>query len=343
MDIELYEPLAKAPRVPVALVDEAVADAALPVPRVLHRTVARSVARGWDKTKRLRLERLARVVMSTDSRVTDPMHVWSADWSALSAEAFEALDSGIRQVWGSSVSTRNAMRDSVRSVVRESLKAGLLTHDAATPMLNALEPEKQVRDEEKQARGHVPADRVKQAFHDLAKDKSLTARRDTALIALLVGAGLRREEAVSIDLADLDVHHESVVVHGKGGTVCTVPLAPGVRRAIRAWLAVRGGEPGPLITPLTRKLPVQANTSKRMATNTVAQAVARRFGDDVQPHDLRRTFTGDLLESGADLSTVSKILGHVSPAITAGYDRRGQAARLAAVEKLYLPVEDVSG
>lgn len=79
-----------------------------------------------------------------------------------------------------------------------------------------------------------------------------------------------------------------------------------------------------------------------MATDTVAQAVVRRFGDDVQPHDLRRTFTGDLLESGADLSTVSKILGHMSPATTAGYDRRGQATRLAAVEKLTVPVEDVA-
>lgn len=343
MEIELHNPLNTAPRVPVALVDDALADAALPVPRLIHRTVARSIARGSEKTKRLRLERLARVVMSTDSRITNPVQVWSADWSALNTEAFEALDSGIRQVWGNSVSTRNAMRDSVRSVVRESLKAGILTHDRATPMLNALEPEKQVRDEEKQARGHVPADKVKQVFHDLAQDKSHTARRDTALIALLVGAGLRRAEVVSIDLADLDAHHENVVVHGKGGVVRTVPLAPGVRRALRAWIAVRGDEPGPLVTPLTRKIPIQADVSKRMATNTVAQAVTRRFGDDVQPHDLRRTFTGDLLESGADLSIVSKILGHVSPATTAGYDRRGQATRLAAVEKLYVPVEELSG
>lgn len=79
-----------------------------------------------------------------------------------------------------------------------------------------------------------------------------------------------------------------------------------------------------------------------MATNTVAQAVTRRFGDGVQQHDLRRIFSGDLLESGADLSTVSKIFGHVILATTAGYDRRGQATRLAAVEKLYVPVEEVA-
>jgi len=342
MEIELHHPAIVAPKVPVALVEAALEDARSAVPRNVHRTVARAVARGSDKTKRLRLERLARVVMATDSRITSPVDVWAGDWSVLPVEAFEAIDSGIQQVWASSVSTRNAMRDSVRAVVRESLKAGILTYDQATPMLNAVAPEKQVRDEEKQARGHVPPDRVRQVFHDLASNKSLIARRDAALIALLVGAGMRRAEIVSIDLADLDHHHENIVVQGKGNVVRTVPLAPGVRRALRPWLAVRGSEPGPLITPVTRKLPMRADIARRMATNTVAQAVTRRFGGGVKPHDLRRTFTGDLLDSGADLSIVSKVLGHVSPATTAGYDRRGQAARLAAVEKLHVPFEEVA-
>lgn len=341
MDIELYEPSTESPRVRAALVTAALEDARLPLPVLVHRTVARSVARSSDKTARLRLERLARVVMATDSRVTDPVRVWSADWSAMPVEAFEAIDAGIRRAWASSAATRNAMRDSVRAVIRESLKAGILTHDEATPMLSAVVPEKAVRDEEKQSRGHVPADRVKGVFHELAQDRSLTARRDTALIALLLGAGLRRAEAVSIDLADLDDHHEYATVRGKGGAVRDVPLAASVRRAIRAWLEARGDEPGPLLTPVTRTKPREPVRRRRMSPNTVAQVVTHRFGPGVAPHDLRRTFTGDLLESGADLSSASKILGHVNPATTAGYDRRGRAARLADVERIDLPVEDV--
>lgn len=325
--------------VPVELVDEALADAALAVPTRVHRSVARSVARGSERTRRLRLERLARSVMAADDRITDPAGVWATDFTVLPVEAFEAIDSGIRRTWGS-VSTRNAMRDSVRSVVRAALSAGALTHDEATPRLGALAPEKQVRDEDKQARGHLPASRKEKVFHELALDPSITARRDTALVALLVGAGLRRGEAVSLELAHLDDYLESVLVHGKGGVVRTVPLAPGVRRALRAWLEVRGREPGPLLTPLTRTVPRTPVMGRALSTDTVAQVVARRFGPDVAPHDLRRTFTGDLLESGADLSIVSKVLGHVSPATTAGYDRRGQAARQAAVERLYVPVED---
>lgn len=279
--------------------------------------------------------------MSTDSRITDPTDVWAADRSALPAEAFEAIDRGIRSVWDS-LATRNAMRDSVRAVVREPLSAGVLTHDEATPMLNALRPEKPVRDEEKQARGHVPPERTVKVFADLARDDSLTARRDAALIALLVGAGLRRDEAVSADLADLDTDCETLVVAGKGGVVREVPFSPGVRRAVRAWVAQRGEEPGPLLNPVTKTKPRGAVAGRRLSASTVAQAVARRYGDDVAPHDLRRTFTGDLLDSGADLSVVSKILGHVSPATTAGYDRRGHTARRAAVERLDVPLRTSS-
>lgn len=341
MDVELYEPLAQPPRVSVALVDAALDDAKLPVPRFVHRAVARSVARGSDKTARLRLERLARVVMATDSRITDPAQVWAADWTAMPVEALEAIDAGIKRAWTSSAATRNAMRDSVRAVLRESLKAGLLTHDQATPMLNAVVPEKPPRDEEKQSRGHVPPARVREVFHELAQDRSITARRDTALIALLLGAGLRRAEAVALDLDDLEEHHEYATVHGKGGAVRDVPLNAGVRRAVRAWLEVRGDGPGPLLTPVTRTKPREPVLGRRLSTNTVAQVVTRRFGEGVAPHDLRRTFTGDLLASGADLSSASKILGHVNPRTTAGYDRRGRATRLADVERVDLPVEDV--
>jgi len=156
---------------------------------------------------------------------------------------------------------------------------------------------------------------------------------------LMTRYGLRRAEVVGISLADVDDAFESIVVCGKGGVVRTVPLAPGVRRALRAWLAVRGNDAGPLLTPVSATLPRQPLLGRRLSANAVAQVVRRHFGPEVSPHDLRRTFTGDLLETGADLSTVAKVLGHADPATTAGYDRRGHATRLAAVERLEVPVQ----
>ena len=327
-------------RVPRASVVGALVDARSAVPQLVDRSVALSVARGSDKTALLRLERLARVAMAARPGVT-PVEVWSSNWAAMSAPAAEALDRAIREKW-SAISTRNAMRDSVRAVFRECVRAGLLTNDQATPLLNAVRPEKAGRDEERQARGHVPADRLATVMHELAQDTSLTARRDTALVALLAGAGLRRFEASLADLADLDGAQETLIVRGKGGAIRDVPLSPGVRRAMRAWLELRGSTPGPLLNPVTRTKPRHAILQRRLSVTTIAQTIARRFGADVSPHDLRRTFTGDMLDSGADLSSVSKVLGHRNPATTAGYDRRGPSTRRALVERMLFPVEDVT-
>ena len=115
-------------------------------------------------------------------------------------------------------------------------------------------------------------------------------------------------------------------------------LANGALAAQRAWVAIRGDEAGPLLWRVRRGGHMEAG---RLTDQAILVILGKRLSQaHVKPftaHDLRRTFAGDLLDAGADLVTVQKLMGHASPTTTAQYDRRDEKSRRDAARKLHFP------
>ncbi|NWF70826.1 MAG: tyrosine-type recombinase/integrase [Chloroflexi bacterium] len=170
-------------------------------------------------------------------------------------------------------------------------------------------------------------------------DPSPAGRRDAALLGVLYTCGLRRAEVAALDVADYQPESGQLrVLQGKGRKARTVYVSGGAQAALAAWLHVRGTQPGALFTPVLksgdlRLCPMTAQAIYYRLKTRAHQAGVRAFS----PHDLRRTFVGDLLERGADIATVAKLAGHADVQTTARYDRRAEDSKRKASELLHFP------
>jgi len=162
--------------------------------------------------------------------------------------------------------------------------------------------------------------------------------RDAAMISLLYVGGLRREEIVNLNIESYDPATGKMVVKGKRRKERTAYLVNGAAWAMADWLEIRGGGPGALFWPINK---AGVLTNRRLVTQTVYDMLQKRRAQagvkDFSPHDLRRTFVSDLLDAGADISTVAKMAGHASVTTTARYDRRPEAAKQKAAGLLHIP------
>jgi site-specific recombinase XerD len=134
------------------------------------------------------------------------------------------------------------------------------------------------------------------------------ADRNRALVELVYSAGLRSQEAVDLDLGDVDFEQELVHVRGKGGKERVVPL--GEEAAHRLALYLRESRPE-LARGAENALFISAR-GRRLDTSTLRRLLPH-------PHRLRHAFATHLLEGGADLRTIQELLGHSSLSTTQMY------------------------
>jgi site-specific recombinase XerD len=154
-------------------------------------------------------------------------------------------------------------------------------------------------------------------------DVTPRGKRDRAILALLVGAGLRREELSCLTLQHIQQREGRwciVDIRGKRNKVRTIPIASWVKTLVDRWCEFAGIVEGPIAQRLSKNGSV-------LAPATTTQALYRtvkRYGVQIDrptlaPHDLRRTFAKLARAGGAPLEQIQINLGHDSLDTTRKY------------------------
>jgi site-specific recombinase XerD len=190
----------------------------------------------------------------------------------------------------------------------------------------------------------VPLVEQQQLFIQCQQTKTPKSARDTALLGLLFGCGLRRAEIIALDLADYDRITGELRILGKRNKQRSGYVTNGAKAALDAWLTIRGQESGPLFVRIRKSSQL---TTARLSAQTVWDLLSSyteaHNRPAIRPHDCRRTYASHLLDAGADLATVQQLMGHSDPKTTALYDRRGEVAKQQAAGLVHVPIQPVAG
>ena len=150
--------------------------------------------------------------------------------------------------------------------------------------------------------------------------------RDRAMLALLVGCGLRRTELVNLEFKHIQKRDNRWVILdmiGKGNKMRTVPVPRWAKTAVDEWVKTSGLKAGAIFRELSR-VDNHIPLSERKAISPQGlRDVVNHYGKllnlDIAPHDLRRTFAKLAHKGGAGLEQIQLTLGHSSLVTTERY------------------------
>ena len=152
---------------------------------------------------------------------------------------------------------------------------------------------------------------------------TLKGRRDRAMLAVLLGCGLRRSEVAALTFAHVqqrDGRWCIVDLVGKHGRVRTTPMPTWVKLAIDAWTSAAGLAEGHIFRPVNRGGRIQGEHLGEKVVWEMIQLYAKTIGvPGLAPHDLRRTCAKLCRAAGGELEQIQILLGHASVQTTEKY------------------------
>ena len=212
-------------------------------------------------------------------------------------------------------STVSRKISALRSFYRWAVKKKKISNN---PMLKIAAPKKP-----KRLPVSIPGNNLSRLFElslvDVTGEPDFIRVRDSFIIELFYGTGMRRAELINLRLTDFNVHRKEVRVTGKGNKIRSIPLTDRILKNYQSYL-------------MCRETKIVDNTDyvfltekgKHVYEKLIYNVVKNVLGNITtqgkkSPHVLRHTFATHLLDEGAELNSIKELLGHASLAATQVY------------------------
>lgn len=221
---------------------------------------------------------------------------------------------------GLGASTINVKLSAIRKMVRESADNGMLDGFQAESIARV----KGVQQQGKKS-GLWLTKAEAQSLLLAPNLDTLTGLRDRALLAVMLGCGLRRSEVTALSFSHLQQREGRWVVLdllGKKSRTRTVPMPVWARAAVDDWATASGLSAGAVFRPTTPRgdhLTARVELSHEAVSAIVAKYGSQIGHPDLSPHDLRRTFAKLAHKGKAPLDQIQLSLGHASIVTTEIY------------------------
>ncbi len=216
----------------------------------------------------------------------------------------------VMETKGLSPASVNQKLSAIRKLASEAAHAGLL--DAVTAA--AIRSVRGARNDGRRTGNWLSAEQAEKLLA-APNVESLQGRRDFAILALLIGCGLRRREAASLLFSQVqqrDGRWCIVDLTGKHNRVRTIPMPAWAKAAIDDWAAAAGITEGRIFRGVNRG-------GRLTGDSLTAQGILRCAQITISPHDLRRTYAKLAHKGGARLDQLQLSLGHAALTTTERY------------------------
>jgi integrase len=252
-------------------------------------------------------------------RAIDEFMAWyqATGASGLTKRTVNAYKAHLLEDTQYSPSTVNLRLSAIRTLAREAADNELISE----PHANGIANVKGVKSRGTRLGNWLTLEQVQRLINapDLTR---LIGLRDRALLAVMIGGGLRRSEVANLKLEDLqqrDGRWVIVDLLGKGNRVRTVPLPNWAKRAIDEWTQAVNISSGYAFRPINKGGVINGDGITPQAVQNIVKEYADICGYTLSAHDLRRTFAQLARKANAPIDQIQLTLGHASVQTTERY------------------------